>query len=172
MLQRVAGDPPAAAVFANAAARKYSLGIGHGSDTGGAAPESERLARQIFALFQERDKETLLELIHPEVEVVLETTGPGEVLAGRDAVAELVDSVAGRLCETQAVEYPLDDNRIMIEGRLRSLDDERILRDDPMIWAFEFREGLLRLPPSRYWPRHPAALGEACLAPTSARQEN
>jgi len=119
--------------------------MGHGSDTGGAVPESERLARQIFALFQEREKEKLLELIHPEVEVVLETTRPGEVLAGRDAVAEFVDGVAGRLYETQAFEYrPLDDNRIVIEGRLRSLDDDRILRDDPMIWAFEFLDGLLR----------------------------
>ena len=83
MLQRVAGDPPAAAVFANAAARKYSPGMDHGSDTGEVAP--------------------------------------------------------------QAFEYrPLDDDRIVIEGRLRSQDADRILRDDPMIWAFDFRDGLLR----------------------------
>ena len=101
------------------------------------------------------------------------------MLTGRDAVAEFVDGVAGRLYETQAFEYrPLDDNRIVIEGRLRSLDDDRILRDDPMMWAFEFLDGLLRRSAPegalrvhtgrvtrRPWARHVSPL-------TSARQES
>jgi hypothetical protein len=39
---------------------------------------------------------------------------------------------------------PLDDERIVVEGRMRWMDEERILRDDPVIWALEFREGRLR----------------------------
>ena len=46
--------------------------------------------------------------------------------------------------------HPVDDNRIVVEGRLRWMDDERVIRDDPVIWAMEFRDGLLaRFVPAR-----------------------
>jgi hypothetical protein len=32
---------------------------------------------------------------------------------------------------------------VVVEGRMRWIDEERILRDDPVIWALEFRDGLL-----------------------------
>jgi hypothetical protein len=38
---------------------------------------------------------------------------------------------------------PLDDARVVVEGRLRWIDDERVIRDDPVIWAMEFRDELL-----------------------------
>ena len=38
----------------------------------------------------------------------------------------------------------------MVEGRIRWIDDERVIRDDPVIWAMEFRDDLLlRLVPAR-----------------------
>jgi hypothetical protein len=87
----------------------------------------------------------MLDLVHTEVEMVVKTTRPGEVLRGRDeVVAFVVDEIGDRFYETHAEVFrPLDDSRIVVEGRIRWMDDQRILRDDPMIWALEFRNGLL-----------------------------
>ena len=69
---------------------------------------------------------------------------PGDVLRGREQVAEFVDEISGRFYESHPdVFRPLDDERSVVEGRMRWMDDERVLRDDPMIWALEFRDGLL-----------------------------
>ena len=44
----------------------------------------------------------------------------------------------------------LDDDRVVVEGRMRWIDDERVIRDDPVVWAMEFRDGLLlRFVPTR-----------------------
>jgi len=105
--------------------------------------ESERLARRYFALFRRGETDRLLEFLHPEVEISLKTTG--DVLRGRDEVAAFIEDVSGRFYETQAdVFRPLDDERIVVEGRMRWMNEDRILRDDPMIWALEFDEGQLR----------------------------
>lgn len=40
---------------------------------------------------------------------------------------------------------PLDENRVIVEGRVRWFDDENVLRDDSRIWALEFSDGLLLL---------------------------
>jgi ketosteroid isomerase-like protein len=105
--------------------------------------ESERLARRYFALDARGEIERLLELVHRDVEIVLKSTA-GEVLRGRDAVAAFLEATASRFHETHPDVYrPLDDERIVVEGRMRWMDEERILRDDPVIWALEFRDGLL-----------------------------
>ena len=45
---------------------------------------------------------------------------------------------------------PIDDERVVVEGRMRWIDDDRVIRDDPVIWAMEFRDGLLaRFVPAR-----------------------
>jgi ketosteroid isomerase-like protein len=89
------------------------------------------------------DSERLLELVHPDVEIVLKSTA-GEILRGRDAVAAFVEESAARFHETHPdVFRPLDDERIVVEGRMRWMNEERILRDDPVILALEFRGGLL-----------------------------
>jgi ketosteroid isomerase-like protein len=106
--------------------------------------ESERLARRYFSLFQRGETARVLELVHPDVQIVLKSVRPGEVLRGREAVAEFVDDISGRFYESQPdVFRPIDDERIVVEGRLRWMDEERVLRDDPMIWALEFRDGML-----------------------------
>lgn len=106
--------------------------------------ESERLARLCFEAGRDPDfPRRFKDLLHPEVAAALKTLG-GEWLHGREAVSELLD----RRAEAPVYEavderyHPLDDERVVVEGRLRWMD-ARTLRDDPVIWAIEFRDGLL-----------------------------
>ena len=86
----------------------------------------------------------MLDLLHPEVEWVLKSTRPGEILRGKDEAGAFLHEIAGKFYELVTEVYrPLDDERIIVEGRLRWTDDARILRDDPVIWALVFRGGLL-----------------------------
>jgi ketosteroid isomerase-like protein len=126
---------------------------------GTGVPDSERLARRYFALSGRDDTERMRDLIHPEIEM---TTRPGDVLRGADEIVAFLRAT-GRFYETYPEVYrPLDDARIVVEGRVRWMDDERILRDDPMIWALEFREGLLvRSTPAQSVLEAEAILGAA-----------
>jgi ketosteroid isomerase-like protein len=122
----------------------YAPHIASDESSLGTVLESERLARRYFAVFNDGDRRRALELIHPEVELVLKTTRPGEVVRGCDEVARFVEEIETRFYESVAEVYrALDDTRIVVEGRIRWTDEERVLRDDPMIWALEFRDGLL-----------------------------
>jgi len=112
-------------------------------DRGDEMPESERLARRYFALFGSGLTEELLEVVHPEIELALRTQ-PGTVLHGREEVAAFVREISGRSYQTVAWVYaPVDESRIVVEGRIQWTDDERVLRDDPVVWALEFCDGLL-----------------------------
>jgi ketosteroid isomerase-like protein len=94
-------------------------------------------------LYARGETDRLLEAVHPDVELVLKST-PGEILHGRDEVAAFLEETASRFHEAHPdVFHPLDDERVVVEGRMRWMDEERILRDDPVIWALEFRDGLL-----------------------------
>ena len=105
--------------------------------------ESERLARRYFELFGNGVDEEMLEIVHPEVELALRSH-PGEVLRGREAVADFVRSISDRFYEAVAEVYrPVDEHRIVVEGRMRWTDDEHVMRDTPVAWALEFRDGLL-----------------------------
>jgi hypothetical protein len=86
----------------------------------------------------------MLDLVHPEVEIVLRSMRPGDVLRGRDDVAGFLKWVSESFFETHPEVFrPIDGERIVVEGRLRWMDEERVLRDDPIVWALEFRDGLL-----------------------------
>jgi hypothetical protein len=67
------------------------------------------------------------------------------VVRGREDVARFIaDSVAPSLYEAAVEVYtPLDDERVVVEGRLRWIDEDRVIRDDPVVWALEFRDELL-----------------------------
>ena len=66
------------------------------------------------------------------------------MLHGRDEVAAFVREISGHSYQTVAWVYaPVDESRIVVEGRIQWTDDERVLRDDPVIWALEFCDGLL-----------------------------
>jgi ketosteroid isomerase-like protein len=114
------------------------------STTTGPIRESERLARQFFALFREGERSRTLDLVHPEVEWVLMTIRPGEILRGREEAEAFLDEIADEFVELVVEECrPLDDERVVVEGRRRTIDDHRVLRDDPMTLAMVFRDGLL-----------------------------
>ncbi len=99
--------------------------------------------------------------MHPDIELVLKTTRPGEVLRGRTAVVAFAREQSDRLFETNAEVFePLDETRIVVEGRIRWLDEERVLRDDPIVWALEFSDGLLR----RSTPAHSVMEAKMILA--------
>lgn len=111
--------------------------------------------------------EQIIELMHPDVEIVVTFLRPGEVLRGRDAVAGFVENARGHFYEPHTEVFrPVDEDRIVVEGRIRWLDEDRILRDNPVIWAMEFRDGLL----FRSMPAQSVLEAEALLA--MPRREN
>ena len=87
---------------------------------------------------------------------------PGQVVEGRAAVIGFIrETVADSLYEVVPDVYtPLDDDRVVVEGRMRWIDDDRVIRDDPVVWAMEFRDGLLL----RFVPARTAIEAETILA--------
>ena len=113
----------------------------------------------------ERAFDQLGELVHDDV-VVVSKMRPGLVLEGkREAVEHMQETLTGNLYEATTTAYfPVDENRIVVEGRIRWIDDERVIRDDPVTWAMEFRDELLvRFIPARTQIEAETMLG----APTS-----
>ncbi len=106
--------------------------------------ESERLARRWFATVARGAFDELAELVHDDVQLASRVR-PGMVIEGRDDVTRfLVDTVAASLYEAAPEAYfAIDATRVTVEGRMRWKDDERVIRDDPMVWAMEFRDGLV-----------------------------
>jgi ketosteroid isomerase-like protein len=106
--------------------------------------ESARLARRWFAAVQERTFEHLGDLVHDDV-VLVSKLRPGHVVEGKTDFLRFVEEYLGpSLYEATADSYePVDDQRIVVEGRLRWIDDDRVIRDDPVTWAMTFRDGLL-----------------------------
>jgi ketosteroid isomerase-like protein len=107
-------------------------------------PDSERLARRWFAAVASGEFEQLPELVHDDVQLVSKVR-TGAVVEGRDDVARFIqESIAPNLYEAVTQIYTaLDGERIIVEGRLRWIDDDRVIRDDPVVWAIEFRDDLL-----------------------------
>lgn len=128
--------------------------------------ESERLARLCFDAGRDPDfPRRFKQLLHPEISASLKAT-PGWV-HGAEAVGELIDQRAGALYEAHDERYhPLDDERVVVEGRLRWTDGDRTLRDDPAVWALEFRDGLLY----RSIATRSVAEAEAILTASRARE--
>ena len=128
----------------------YSMDAAHGRrDTWRIAdedriPESERLARRVFTVLEERSADELGELVHPSIRFVSKVR-PGVVVEGKDDFVRWVeDTLANSLYEASVSAFQaLDDDRVVAEGRIRWIDDDRVIRDDAVIWALEFRDGLL-----------------------------
>jgi hypothetical protein len=121
------------------------------SERAGEILGSERLARHWWALVDERAFDQLGDLVHEDV-VLVSKIQPGVVLEGRGEVVRFVqETLAGSLYEaTTSAYHPIDDERIVVEGRIRWIDEQRVIRDDPVTWAMEFRDGLLvRFVPAR-----------------------
>ncbi len=113
--------------------------------------DSERLARRWFATVAGGRFDELADLVHENVQIVSKVQ-TGTVVEGREDVARFIEqSIAPSLYEAVTEVFTaLDDERIVVEGRMRWIDDERVIRDDPVVWAMEFRDGLLlRFIPAR-----------------------
>ena len=82
--------------------------------------------------------------MHDDVQLVSKIR-PGTTVYGRSDVGRFFqEEVAPNLFEASSEVFtPLDDRRVIVEGRVRWIDDERVIRDDPVIWAVEFRDELL-----------------------------
>ena len=127
--------------------------------------ESEKLARRFFSIVERRAFDELPEAVHDDVTVVSKVR-PGQVFEGKDAVVRFVqDTLADSLYEAPTTIYlPIDDSRVVVEGRLRWIDDDRVIRDDPVTWAVEFRDDLLlRLIPARTLVEAETILGAATI---------
>lgn len=135
----------------------------HRIDKPPAVPEvtGEQLARRWFALIRDGSFERLRELLHEDV-VIVSRVRPGQTVEGREAVASFIEDIVSRsLYEAVTDGYtPLDDERVIVEGRMRWIDDERVIRDDPAFWAMEFRDGLVL----RFLPARSALEAETLLA--------
>jgi hypothetical protein len=130
---------------------------------------SERLARHWFSVVEERAFDQLGELVDPSI-IVVSKVRPGQVIEGRDEFIRFVqDTLANSLYEAVASSFhPLDDARVVVEGRLRWIDDDRVIRDDPVTWAMEFRDGLLvRFIPARTLIEAETILGTPSASPTT-----
>jgi hypothetical protein len=128
-----------------------------------ATPEvttGERLARRWFLLVGSGDFERLAEMVHEDIQLVSKVEA-GAVVEGRaDVTRFLHETVATRLYEATADVYaPLDDTRVVVEGRMRWIDEDRVIRDDPVVWAMEFQDQLLR----RFVPARTPIEAEAIL---------
>ena len=102
-------------------------------------------------MVSERAFDELGDLVHDDV-VVVSKVRPGLVLEGkREVLQHLQETLADSLYEaTTTAFFPIDEHRIVVEGRIRWIDDERVIRDDPVTWAMEFRDELLtRFIPAR-----------------------
>src|SRR5688572_32357756 len=125
--------------------------------------KSERLARKVFSVVEGGSVDELGELVHPSIMLVSKTR-PGVVVEGKeDFVRHWQDMLANSLYEVAVSTYqPLDDDRVVVEGRIRWIDDDRVIRDDPVTWAMEFRDGLLaRAIPARSLVEAETILGGA-----------
>jgi hypothetical protein len=69
----------------------------------------------------------------------------GTIFHGRDEVTQFIqEAIAPSLYEASVEVYTaIDEERVIVEGRLRWIDEDRVIRDDPVVWALEFRDGLL-----------------------------
>jgi ketosteroid isomerase-like protein len=109
-------------------------------------PASERLARQYFALAGEGGDPAMLAIMHPDVEIVLRKLGGPRTLRGRHEVEAFLDELPAKFSVYESVAeefHAVDEHRVVVEGRMRWMDDDRVLRDDATYWALEFRDGLL-----------------------------
>lgn len=106
---------------------------------------SGRLARLYFERFNAQSTRGLAEIVHPDVVLELQAVDVGRVLRGRDELLRFfADQWKQRRWDATVHAYHVvDENRVIVEGRVRWVDDERVMRDDSRVWALEFRDGLL-----------------------------
>ena len=122
--------------------------------------DSERLARQLFQRSERGEQEENVPALHPEAELV-PSHDPSSVVSRDDFVAHLASGDAPRAVDAVGHVYrPLDDERIIVEGRVRIRQPQGGFADRPMVWALIFRDGLLY----RSWAVDDVTYAERLLA--------
>jgi hypothetical protein len=82
-------------------------------------------------------------VLHPDA-VLVPSYDPSSLVSRADFVAHLASSDAPRAVDAVGHVYrPLDDERIIVEGRVRIRRPQGGFADRPMVWALIFRGGLL-----------------------------
>jgi hypothetical protein len=101
--------------------------------------------RRYFELFRLETLAELRDLLAPDAVLGLIAVKPGTVLRGRDEIVAFLErEFARRLWDTVVhVCTPLDGSRAVVEGRVRWIDDDHVMRDEGRYWGVEFRDGLL-----------------------------
>jgi hypothetical protein len=118
---------------------------------------------------EERAFDQLGELVDPSIMLVSKVR-PGQVVEGKDEFIRFVQhTLTNSLYEAVASSFqPLDEARVVVEGRIRWIDEDRVIRDDPVTWAMEFRDGLLvRFIPARTLIEAETILGSRSASPTT-----
>ena len=125
---------------------------------------SEQLARRFFSTLEERAFDQLGDLLHDDV-VVVSKLRPDVVMEGKDEIVRFIqEALPDTFYDAAPAAYaPIDDARIVVEGRIRWIDDDRVIRDDQVMWAMEFRDGLLY----RYFPARTRIEAETILGGAS-----
>jgi SnoaL-like domain len=106
---------------------------------------SEHHARRYFELFNAHSREGLAELVHPDVVLELQAVEFGRVLRGRDELMAFFAEQWSRRRWDAVVHLiqAVEEDKAIVQGRVRWIDDEHVLRDDSRVWALQFRDGLL-----------------------------
>jgi hypothetical protein len=102
--------------------------------------------RRFISLVNEREHAQALACCHPEVEAIARVPSR-QVVRGIDELARFLREVIAERAMyevTVASVRSLDDRRLIVESRMRWMDEDHVLRDDPVVWALELEEGLLR----------------------------
>ena len=123
--------------------------------------ESERLARELFSRSERGEQAENLSLIHPDA-AIAPSYDPSTVASQADVTAHLQGTDTPRVVDAVAHTYsPLDDHRIVVEGRVRLRRSGGGFSDQSMVWAVVFRDGLLY----RSWALASINEAETRLAP-------
>ena len=114
--------------------------------TGPANSPHETLIRRAYRAFDQRDLDTLTELADEAIEIATVTgvlTGRTEPYRGHHGLAEYMDDLMStwkRLELHPQQFHPLDDERVLVFGRVRAWHERGFL-DSSNAWLWTIRDG-------------------------------
>jgi hypothetical protein len=110
------------------------------------ARDSVALVRALWDVTRDRDIETGMTLMHPDVEwVPLLAEGPS--LRGTEALRARLEEIAGSgiIAESYPLSFELlDDGRVLVVGALRVRRPDNWLTTVQHWWIYVIRDGLIR----------------------------
>jgi ketosteroid isomerase-like protein len=105
--------------------------------------ESERLARELFARSARGQQAENLDLLHPDVKIA-PSYDTSITVSRAELEAHLMSHEEPAVLEARADSYfPLDNERIIVEGQVLLRTPERGFSYRSAVWALIFRDGVL-----------------------------